>query len=208
MILAGSQEELIGLIPETPLLSAQVIEASKYGDVASVAAMLKALSWFHQQQVRLVNLSLAGQKANNVLQMGLQIASQQGMLVFAAAGNDKQQAQPIYPAAFENVFAITAVDAAERLYAVANQGDFIDFAAPGVDLWTADSKSAGRYRSGTSFAVPHAVAIAAVLLDVNPTLSRELLYESLKRLSKDLGEAGHDGQFGWGLLQYPTMLCR
>ncbi|MEX0614393.1 MAG: S8 family serine peptidase, partial [Methylophaga sp.] len=207
VILAGSEGDLMGLMPGVTLLSAEVIEPSKYGDVASVAAMLKALSWFHQQQVRLVNLSLAGQKANSVLQMALQIASQQGMLVFVATGNDSQQAQPIYPAAFETVFAITAIDAAERLYAHANQGDFIDFAAPGVDLWTADSESAGRYRSGTSYAVPHAVAIASVLLEVNPGLSGKLLYESLKRMSKDLGEAGHDGQFGWGLLQYPFTTC-
>ncbi|MTI63500.1 S8 family serine peptidase [Methylophaga sp.] len=192
-----------GLLTEAALYSASVVEMTEYGEMASVSAIVRALHWLHQQQVRLVNLSLAGSQANIVLESVLKYARRQGMLIFAAAGNEGRK-QPAYPAAFESVFAVTAVDPAERLYALANQGEFIDFAAPGVDVWTAS----GQYRSGTSYAVPHAVAVTAVLLQVNPVLPAELVYESLRRLSKDLGAQGHDEKYGWGLLQYPQQFCQ
>ena len=70
---------------------------------------------------------------------------------------------------------IHPIDAARRVYNEANQGDYIDFSAPGVDIWTIDDKTRGRYSSGTSFAVPHALAVAALYLKKNPSLPREIL---------------------------------
>jgi Subtilase family len=210
VILIGNQvsQGLMGLLGNANVYSAAVVESSAYGDVASVSAIVQALHWLHRQQVRLVSLSLAGRQANRILEMALSYARRQGMLLFAAAGNERLRQQPAYPAAFEAVFAITAVDAAQRLYDRANQGEYIDFAAPGVDLWTASSQQTGQYRSGTSYAVPHALAVTATLLQINPALSAELVYESLRRLSKDLGTKGRDEKFGWGLLQYPQRLCQ
>lgn len=205
VLLAGDDKtkRLTGLISTAELYSAAVVETSEYGDMASVSAIIRALHWLNQRQVRLVNLSLAGKASNLVLAMALQYAKREGMLVFVAAGNHGLD-QPAYPAAYDSVLAVTAVDSAGRLYAMANRGEHIDFAAPGVDIWTAS----GDYRSGTSYAVPHAVAITALLLQLNPTLSVDLVYESLRRLSKDLGATGFDKGFGWGLLQYPHQLCQ
>ncbi|WP_438969701.1 S8 family serine peptidase [Methylophaga sp.] len=209
VILVGESENkyLKGLIPEAHLFSAEVVEPSTDGDAASVSAIVQALNWLQEQETRLVNLSLSGDRPNIVLQMALRYARHHGMLVFAAAGNEGYRQQPAYPAAFEEVFAITAVDAAYRLYNLANQGNYIDFAAPGVDLWTASSGKKGQYRSGTSYAAPHALAVASVLLQINPAMSADLLYESLRQLSKDLGSEGHDHVYGWGLLQYPEYVC-
>lgn len=205
VLLAGNDkaERLTGLISTAELYSAAVVETSEYGDMASVSAIIRALHWLNQRQVRLINLSLAGKESNLVLATALQYAKREGMLVFVAAGNHGLD-QPAYPAAYDSVLAVTAVDSAGRLYALANRGEHIDFAAPGVDIWTAS----GGYRSGTSYAVPHAVAITALLLQLNPTLSVDLVYESLRRSSKDLGVTGFDKAFGWGLLQYPHQLCQ
>ena len=49
---------------------------------------------------------------------------------------------------------VTAVDALSRIYPQANRGDYIDLAAPGVDVWAARPGTQGAYYSGPSYAVP------------------------------------------------------
>ena len=59
------------------------------------------------------------------------------------------------------VIAVTAVDKNLRGYIHANHGDYIDVAAPGVEIWTALPGVLEGYQSGTSFAAPHVTAILA-----------------------------------------------
>ena len=81
-----------------------------------------------------------------------------GMTIVAAVGNAGPGAEPLYPAAYEGVVAVTAIDRQKRIYRQAVQGEHVDFAAPGVRLWTAASVSGGRFRSGTSYAAPFVTA--------------------------------------------------
>jgi subtilisin family serine protease len=137
---------------------------------------------------------------------GLQ-ANKNNLLIFAAVGNAGLTDQPSYPAAEPNVFAITAIDAAQRPYQHANQGDYVDFAAPGVDIWTISPTGQAKYRSGTSYASPYAMALATVFLMQNKTFSRDEIYNAIKASTYDLGDAGHDKQFGWGLVQLTKHDC-
>ncbi len=92
-------------------------------------------------------------------------------------------------------------------YTEANEGDYIDFSAPGVDIWTIENGLQGKYRSGTSFASPYGLAVAALYLNQNPSLSRAVLYNALKASALDLGDKGQDKKFGWGLVQAPQKVC-
>ncbi|CAN0593746.1 unnamed protein product, partial [Laminaria digitata] len=168
----------------------------------STVTVVRALNWMAGESVRVVNLSFAGPR-NAVLSATLGRAMRQGMLPVAAAGNNGPEASPAYPAADEGLIAVTAIDAAKRLYASANRGDYIDLAAPGVDIWTAATGGGGAYRSGTSYAAPYVAAVAAAMLARHPRLPSDLLKESLRRSAIDLGTAGRDSDFGWGLVRAP-----
>ena len=148
----------------------------------------------------MINISLAGDKPNRILNKVFEKTSSKGGLVFAAAGNNGAQAPPVYPAALNNVIAVTAIDAASRIYKKANRGAYVDFSAPGVDIWSAQEGSSGAYKSGTSYAVPYALAVAGQDILRNGSLSYDLVVESLKQNAKDLGAAGHDKTYGWGLV--------
>ena len=76
-------------------------------------------------------------------------------------------------------------------------------AEPGVDVWAADAQSDnGKYFSGTSFATPFVTAaMAAQLGQKNKKISPRDAYTTLEKSAKDLGKAGKDPQFGWGLVQ-------
>ncbi|MEM9248860.1 MAG: S8 family serine peptidase [Pseudomonadota bacterium] len=125
------------------------------GEAASTDAIVAALAWLHSQDIRLVNVSLAG-PYNKILDRTFAEAAARGMIVVAAAGNEGAASPPRFPAAFPDVIAVTAVDAAGASYSRAVRGDHIEVAAPGVDIFTN-----GRYVSGTSFAAPFVTAFLA-----------------------------------------------
>jgi subtilisin family serine protease len=159
------------------------------------------MDWLLINNVRLIDISLATATPNKILQQVIVTAQDKGALIFAAVGNFGADAGATYPAAEKGVFAITAVDAADNLYNQANTGSFVDFSAPGVDIWTAIPGGNGAYQSGTSFAAPHALAVAALFLNRNQSLSRAVLEQALLQTIKPLGGMDDRKFFGAGLLQ-------
>ena len=130
-------------------------------------------------------------------------AAAKGMILVAAAGNGGKDAPPAYPAAHPDVIAVTAIDAEARIYKRANRGDYIDLAAPGVDVWAAKAGGGGSYRSGTSFAVPFVVAAIAIEQNAAPGATAHQLLAKLRAGAQDLGAKGHDPIYGDGLLAAP-----
>ena len=184
------------------LRDARLYHAAVVGDVADadpaagVDDIMRAIDWLYDQGVRVVNVSLAG-PYNKILDRGLHAAADRGMVIVAAAGNDGAGAPPRYPAAFDFVIAVTAVDADLRAYDRAPRGDHIDFAAPGVDVFV--PVGGGRYLTGTSISAPFVTAlIAADPASRNLRSAREAR-DNLSRSTLDLGAIGRDDTFGTGL---------
>ena len=203
-ILIGNNQEqgYQGLIPGTNIYNAVVLRVSSSGDqLASTVAVLQGLDWLLSQQVRLINVSLSTATENRVLNKGFILSIEKGAIVFSSAGNQGPEAPESYPAALDGVFTVTAIDSRQKIYRDANQGDFIDFAAPGVDIWAATPDNKGAYVSGTSFATPHALAVASLILKNNSKISRQVLSRALSFSLTDLGVPGNDPVFGAGLLK-------
>jgi subtilisin family serine protease len=57
------------------------------------------------------------------------------------------------------------------------------------------------YFDGTSMATPHVSAVAALVWSYFPTCSASQLRNSLNKSAEDLGAAGRDNQFGFGLVR-------
>jgi subtilisin family serine protease len=145
-------------------------------------------------------MSLSG-PPNEVLKRAIASAQAKGMTIIAAAGNNGAGAEPSYPAAYPGVVAVTAVDGKRDIYRRATQGDYIDLAAPGVDLWVAAPGGGGATKSGTSYAVPFIAAAAAILHASDPNRDPAGLQAALENSTMDLGAPGRDKTFGNGLLQ-------
>jgi serine protease len=56
------------------------------------------------------------------------------------------------------------------------------------------------YKDGTSMATPHVSGIAALVWSVNPAMTDEQVEDHLKATAQDLGVAGYDTTFGYGLV--------
>jgi len=195
-----------GLLPGAELMAANMFEVNEAGQViGSGLGLLKAVDWMAEKQVQAVNLSVAGGD-NRVVRQAFDSARDKGLVMVAAAGNWGSDARPAYPAAYPEVIAVTALDRDNNPYVKANRGPYIDFAARGVQIYTAVPRG-GRLMSGTSFATPYLVVLLAVQIEAGAPKSPARLAEMLSRQAIDLGEPGRDDVFGWGLVNlWPS--CR
>lgn len=188
-----------GLLPGAKLFAANIFERRNGRDVGNLAALVRAIDWLVTQGVRVANLSIAGGD-NKIMRLAINRALDKGLLLVAAAGNNGPNAPPAWPAAHPDSFAVTAIDKTMRLYPYANRGDYIDFAAPGVDVPTQTPRGI-KNQSGTSFAAPFVTAMVALHLDAGFEPKPELIRRSLQRYSMDLGSTGKDDVYGWGLVR-------
>ena len=196
-----------GIAPGSEILAANIFFARADGTpVANVEGMILALDWLVGENVTVVNMSVSG-PPNRLLRRAIERAAAAGTIIVAAVGNAGPASPPLYPAAYGSVVAVTAIDSGGQIYRLAVRGDHVEFAAPGVDVFavsvadTGAGVDAGGYQlqSGTSLAVPFvAVALAAVRQqDQRPWAD---ILSALHAEAQDLGEAGFDPVFGYGLI--------
>lgn len=196
-IIAGNADDYQGLAPRAQVYAASVFELDRdQGEIASTVSLIRAVDWLMSSGVDVINISLAG-PPNRLLETALERAAGEDVVIMAAAGNGGPVARPMYPAAYSSVVAVTAVDAGKRVFRLANRGDYLALAAPGVDLRHARPGGGYAASSGTSFAVPFAVTAAARLRQLQPA---ENIVDLLYRSALDLGPPGRDDIYGYGLL--------
>lgn len=194
-----SDQGLGGIYPGATLYAANMFEYDKEGRlVGSAGALLKALNWMAENRVHVVNVSLAGEN-NQILRSAIDKATAAGLVIVAAAGNWGRADRPAYPAAYPEVIAVTAFGDQHAVYDMANSGTYIDFAAPGVKMWTA-VPGGGRYQSGTSFATPYIAALTADLVYQKKLTTAAAVIDILKKDAVDMGVAGKDPTYGWGFV--------
>jgi hypothetical protein len=110
---------------------------------------------------QIINLSLGSEGNSPFLQHMIQSSHDQGVIFFAAAGNEPV-ATPTYPAAYPEVVAVTAGNSRGVLAPYANYGDFVDVMAPGSSIASLNGRS--WLVMGTSASTAYASGVAAALL--------------------------------------------
>ncbi|MCR9089335.1 MAG: S8 family serine peptidase [Rhodobacteraceae bacterium] len=188
------------LLRDVTIYSAGVVGRTRNGGVAAGADdMIRALDWLAGQGVEVVNMSLAG-PYNKLLDLAVNEATSRGLILVAAVGNAGPDVAPLYPAAFPSVIAVTAIDADRDVYENAVRGAFVDFAAPGVDVFVRSDET-GRFVTGTSIAAPFVTARIVADEALMRTPSAAETRGRLAGASEDLGPRGNDPVFGAGLLK-------
>ena len=90
-----------------------------------------------------------------VMESAVNYAVSRGVLVVAAAGNSRQNGNPVsYPAAFANALAVAATDVTGATASFSNTGGYVRIAAPGVNISSTWKNDGYVYASGTSMPRP------------------------------------------------------
>ncbi|MBA6353517.1 MULTISPECIES: S8 family serine peptidase [unclassified Colwellia] len=198
-LLVGKTEQLVPLLPQGQIYSAEVFyQQSDYVQGATLSAMIAGINWLIEQEVKVINMSLAGPD-NKILQAVLTSAMAKGALIIAAAGNEGPAAPPMFPAAYKDVIAVSAIDQFQQPYRWSNRGDYVDYSALGVNVLTAQSGQRVGRESGTSIAAPYVTAALACLI-AKIGVNRNQLLEKLNESTIDLGPRGKDPIYGVGAI--------
>ncbi|AFA48590.1 S8 family serine peptidase [Acetobacterium woodii] len=179
-------------------------------DLGYACAALYAAA--NRPEVRVINMSFAGDEVSPVLEAAVAYAANAGKILVAAAGNDGND--PVtggnteIPSAYDNVISVGATDQDNVIADFSQHNEKVDFCAPGVDaltLWGEDEYISG---SGTSASSPIVAGACAVLVAADVTLKPAEVETILKDTAIDLGETGRDNYYGDGLIQLDQALAQ
>ncbi|MEQ1941179.1 S8 family serine peptidase [Mesorhizobium sp. VNQ89] len=183
-----------GMAPGAKIYHARAFEGGR----STMDFILSALDWAAEQEVRIINMSFVGPK-NELLQEACDAARSRDIVLVAAAGNNGPKAPFGYPAAYPGVIAVTATDDKDALMPQANRGGYIFVSAPGVNV-LAPAGGGTDLVTGTSFAAAVVSGAIANLIRAAPDRSADWIEAALSTTAKDLGNAGRDSDFGYGLI--------
>ena len=124
-------------------------------------AIAQGMGWLLGRGAKVISISLVGPRSP-LLERAVASAQARGAVIVAAVGNDGPASPPAYPASYQGVLAITAVDKRNRPLIEAGRSGHLDYAAPGADITALDRSGRLIPVRGTSFAAPLvAVRVAA-----------------------------------------------
>lgn len=220
-----------GLCFQCGLMPVKVLNSQGSGSFFNIAAGIDYVVNFRQNgvnPVKVINLSLGGDFIDQTLRTAIQRALSAGIVVVAASGNDDSVVS--FPASLPGVIAVGAVNAIKRRASYSNHGPELSVVAPGGDddgfRYLDDDRDGipdgvwqqtfnfnlpipARYQSfalvpldGTSMASPHVAALAALLVRQGIT-DPAAVKKAIESTAEDLGAAGRDDEFGFGLIR-PT----
>ena len=219
---AGSVDNAVGISGfggDAQLLVVQAIDADGYvTDVDEAAAIVYAV----KHGAKIINLSIGGSETSEVERRAIRWAASRNVLVVAAAGNEHDEGnQPEYPAALLQplgsngrggiglAVGATSMDGSRAYFS--NTGSYLSLAAPGYNVFAAESADApwpraqlpwaspGFYgwASGTSFSSPEVAGAAALVWAANPKLTAQQVAWVLKESA--VGNSWNR-ELGWGRL--------
>jgi len=191
-----------GICPKVQSYYGAVLDGNGTGSVESIIAGIR---WaVDVVGADVINMSLgitASFKPGKELENVCNYAYNQGCILFASAGNDARAVN--WPAAYDSVIAVAAVDKKMSLANFSSRGPEVEFAAGGVNVFSTYLNNGYATMSGTSFSCP-AVAgvgclIAAKFKAKGIRLSPEEIRGRLRKIAYDVGPEGKDDMFGYGI---------
>ena len=160
-IIAGSDNDfgVVGVAPNCEIIPIKVLDDSGAGNYEAIE---KGLRNAINMNVDIINMSLGSsvtppESLHNLIRQ----AVAQGIVIVAAAGNDSHAVN--YPARYDEVIAVAALDQGGCLATFTSKDETIDIVAPGVDIYSTYLRNEYCKMSGTSQASPFVAGICALI---------------------------------------------
>ena len=176
---------------------------NSYGS-GSYSSVIAAIYYAVDNGADVINMSLGGGSYMSSVHDAIKYAKDHDVTVVCAAGNSNSSV--IYPAAYPESVAVGSVNSSLNKSSFSCYGPELDFTAPGESILQETIIGGGNYYtsfyyySGTSMASPHVAALAALILSQYPGLGSADVETLIKNGCSDLGAAGFDNSYGYGLI--------
>ena len=182
------------ICPEAEIYSVRVLDKENKGRLSDV---VEGIYWCIEQKMDIINMSFGTPVESEILKKAIWDASDAGILITGAAGNGGNAADVEYPAAFEEVIAVGAVDTSAQKTEEGVTGPEVELVAPGEQILTKSVFGMETVNSGTSMAAPHVAGAAALLMQQDEEKSAEEIRKILDVSGNPIGE---QEAYGYGLL--------
>ncbi|MBC7271321.1 MAG: type VII secretion-associated serine protease mycosin [Streptomyces sp.] len=191
----------VGLAPEATIIPIQQNDAEGHGDTGTLA---EAIRHAIREEADVINISQDTSEAvepDPDLEAAVDEALAEEIVVVASAGNDGLggNVKKTYPASYEGVLAVAASDRNNERASFSQSGDFVDVAAPGVDMISTVPRGGHCSDNGTSFSAPYVAGVAALIKAKNPTWTQRQVVAQIEQTAERT-IAGHDRLVGWGVV--------
>ena len=170
----------VGVAPYSRLYAVKVLSDSGSG---SEAGVIKGIEWCIKNEMDVCNMSLGSSGASSAFQMICDEALKSGVIIVAAAGNEGFGNS--YPAAFESVLSIAAVDRNKRHAEFSNKTTTLDAAGPGKDVLSCIPGGKYAKMSGTSMASPHGTGVISGGISLHRPKRNKNNTDEFRQLFKD-----------------------
>jgi membrane-anchored mycosin MYCP len=205
-IVAGRARPGVAFRGVAPAATVFPVRVSERGDdesggrAAPLAEVAAAVRRCAERGARVINLSLTTDRDDPALREAVRYARARDALVVAAAGNRFEAGNPLqFPAAYEGVVGVGAVQADGARVPASQTGPHVDLVAPGADI-TAAARGGGYARyAGTSFAAAFVAGTAALVRQYHPELTADQVAQRLLATADALNPDPTSG-FGAGLV--------
>ncbi len=229
-IAAAATDNVIGVAGAAPAAGLLLLDIDRYDAGTgrcpmTTAALVAALQYVYNDgapRAQVVNMSLGSSSAlGQGVEDALETLYIAGVALVASSGNDDRQcpsgttSSVAYPAAYFSVWAIGATRPDDARACYSQVGPELFLAAPGGEQWygptdadmifsTVYDVSSGTadygYMQGTSMASPLVAGVVALMMHAEPGASLFEIEQALIDTALDLGPAGKDNQYGYGLV--------
>ncbi len=174
------------------------------GNWAYGSDLVKAIEQCRAAGSNVISMSIGGGASSQTEENAFIAAADAGVFNIAAAGNDGNSSLS-YPASYDSVMSVGALNSSKNIASFSQFNSQVEIAAPGVAVNSTIINNTYASWDGTSMATPHVAGVAALVWSHYPQCTGNQIRQAMVATAEDLGSAGRDNYYGYGLVQAKAM---
>ncbi len=203
-LIAGNHPLTPGVAPSAEILSIQVTDDQGESSSFTIAqAIITAVD----NGAQIINISMGSPGASELMRDAVNYAQQKGVVIVASSGNEGV-GRASFPAGFDGVISVGAVDANSSHMDFSNQSNDLSITAPGFQVNAAWTEDRAIQFTGTSASAPIVSGAIAATMSQNPGMSATEAAKLVLSYSNEAGAPGNDSSYGSGVLDIGRIMNR
>jgi subtilisin family serine protease len=208
----NNDKGMVGVAPDATVIGVKALD--KYGS-GSIDGIVKALEYAAEIKVDVVSMSLGSSSPDSRMHGAVRKLYNMNIPVICAAGNSGKRGVD-WPGAYRETIAVAAYDKYGNVADFSAVGEQVDFAAPGVNIYSTWLDQKYSKLNGTSMACPFITGVVLLLLakhakqeaetGENDCKTVDQIKEHLKKYTIDRGVVGRDKHWGYGMIDVENLI--